>query len=154
MDERRAPRFKLDELAERAGVSPRTVRYYVQRGLLPAPEFRGPDTAYGEEHLHRLQAIRVLQARHLPLDVIESTLAGLAPAELARLAKGTLPAALDVTPVVSRLPEPAATVDRVTRHALAPGLELLVSDHAAPEVRALADRLLREAAHPTKKRTP
>ena len=75
MDERRPQRLKIDELAERAGVSPRTVRYYVQRGLLPAPEFRGPDTAYGEEHLHRLKAIRVLQERHLPLDAIEATLA-------------------------------------------------------------------------------
>ena len=33
--------YKLDDLAAAAGVSPRTVRYYVQRGLLPAPPFRG-----------------------------------------------------------------------------------------------------------------
>jgi hypothetical protein len=29
------PRYGIDELAERGGVSRRTVRYYVQRGLLP-----------------------------------------------------------------------------------------------------------------------
>ena len=60
--------YGIEELADRAGVSRRTVRYYVQRGLLPAPPFKGPDTVYGEEHLVRLKAIRVLQARFLPLD--------------------------------------------------------------------------------------
>jgi DNA-binding transcriptional MerR regulator len=150
MDERRPRRFKLDELAERAGVSPRTVRYYVQRGLLPAPEFRGPDTAYGDEHLHRLKAIRVLQERHLPLDAIEATLASRSIDEIARIAQGKVPDAVDVTPVVSRSPVVVATgsSERVTRYALAPGLELLVSDTATPEVRALADSLLREAARP------
>jgi len=142
MDERPSPRMKLDELAERAGVSPRTVRYYVQRGLLPAPEFRGPDTAYGEEHLQRLRAIRALQERHMPLDAIEAALAGRSLAEIARVAKGKAPAAVDATPVVSR-----SAVERITRHTLAPGLELHVSDQASPEVRALADTLLREAAH-------
>lgn len=155
MDERSQPRFKLDELAERAGVSPRTVRYYVQRGLLPAPEFRGPDTAYGDDHLQRLRAIRVLQERHMPLDAIEATLASRSPAEIARIARGKVPAAVDATPLVSRspAPSPAPSTERVTRHTLAPGLELHVSDHASPEVRALAEALLREAAH-TIKRTP
>ena len=150
MDEKRPQRFKLDELAERAGVSPRTVRYYVQRGLLPAPEFRGPDTAYGEEHLHRLKAIRVLQERHLPLDAIEAALASKSTDEIARIARGKVPDALDPTLPVSRLPLPVAapSSERITRHTLAPGLELLVSDHASPEVRALADSLLREAARP------
>ena len=142
MDERPSPRMKLDELAERAGVSPRTVRYYVQRGLLPAPEFRGPDTAYGDEHLQRLRAIRALQEKHMPLDAIEAALAGKTLAEIARVARGKAPPAVDATPVVSR-----STVERITRHTLAPGLELHVSDQASPEVRALADTLLREAAH-------
>jgi DNA-binding transcriptional MerR regulator len=145
MNERRPQRYKLDELAERAGVSPRTVRYYVQRGLLPAPEFKGPDTAYGEEHLHRLRAIRVLQERHLPLDAIEATLASRSAEEIARIGKGKVPDAVDAPPMVSRSPavEAPPAVERVTRHRLAPGLELIVSDHATPEVRALADSLLR-----------
>lgn len=150
MNDRRRPRFKLDELAEKAGVSPRTVRYYVQRGLLPAPEFRGPDTAYGEEHLHRLKAIRVLQERHLPLDAIEAALASRSPDDVARIARGQVPDTLDVPPVLSRSPAPVAaavTAERGTRHVLAPGLELFVSDHASPEVRALADSLLRAAHH-------
>ena len=144
-DERRRRRFKLDELAERAGTSARTVRYYVQRGLLPAPEFRGPDTAYGEEHLLRLKAIRVLQERHLPLDAIEEMLASRSLDAIALIARGKVPDGDDVPPVVSRSPS-APTADRITRHTLAPGLELQLSDEASPEVRALAETLLRAAA--------
>lgn len=149
MNERQPLRLKLDELAERAGVSPRTVRYYVQRGLLTAPEFRGPDTVYEAEHLARLKAIRVLQARHLPLDAIQEALTGRSIEEVERIAKGQVPAALDVTPTVSRssddAPTPAA-VERVTRYMLAPGLELHIHDSASPEARALADALRKEAA--------
>src|SRR5687767_15979968 len=46
--------LKLDELAERAGVAPRTVRYYVQRGLLPARS---------EEHTSELQSLAYLVCR-------------------------------------------------------------------------------------------
>ncbi len=62
--------YKLNELAHEAGVSVRTVRYYVQRGLLQAPPFRGSDTVYTQAHLRRLKAIRLLQQRHFPLDAI------------------------------------------------------------------------------------
>jgi DNA-binding transcriptional MerR regulator len=82
------PTYKLEELAAEAGVSPRTVRYYVQRGLLPAPEFKGKDTAYGREHLLRLQAIKRLQQAHLPLEEIQARLAGATEAEIQRLARG------------------------------------------------------------------
>lgn len=146
--EQRSPRWKLDELAERAGVSARTVRYYVQRGLVPAPEFRGPETAYGPEHLARLKAIRVLQARHLPLDAIQAALASRTHDEVARIAKGELPAALDATPPLSRSDDDALPEgEGVTRYTLAQGLELHIHDTASPQVRALADALRREAAH-------
>jgi len=79
--------LKLDELASRAGVSPRTVRYYIQRGILPPAEFRGPDTAYDERHLHALRAIKRLQEDYLPLDAIASELAGKSDAELRRIAE-------------------------------------------------------------------
>lgn len=82
------PTYKLDELARAAGTSPRTVRYYVQRGLLPAPAFRGKDTAYGREHLVRLKAIRRMQDAFLPLDAIAIELERRSIAELERLAEG------------------------------------------------------------------
>jgi DNA-binding transcriptional MerR regulator len=149
MSERKHTRMKLDELAERAGVSPRTVRYYVQRGLLTAPEFRGPDTVYEAEHLARLRAIRALQARHLPLDAIQEALSGRTLDEVERIARGELPTDLVATAPVSRShddDERPAEVERVTRYALAPGLELHLTDSASPAVRALADALRKVAA--------
>jgi DNA-binding transcriptional MerR regulator len=128
---------KLTELADAAGVSPRTVRYYVQRGLLPAPVFRGKDTEYGDDHLARLKAIRALQDRFLPLDAIQAELDGAGPAGLAKLARA--PRVKAAAPAAAA---PAATVARWERHELAPGVELHVRDDAA--ARRFARRILDE----------
>jgi DNA-binding transcriptional MerR regulator len=60
-------RYSLTELADLAGVTPRTVRYYLSSGLLPGVGPSGPGSKYGEEHLRRLRLIRRLQRDHLPL---------------------------------------------------------------------------------------
>jgi DNA-binding transcriptional MerR regulator len=148
--------WKLAELAAEAGVSPRTVRYYVQRGLLPAPPFKGPDTVYGEEHLRRLKAIRVLQARFLPLDAIQVELARLSPDELRALAEAEVPTSI-LPPAPPTLPEPTkasevstpAPVAGYRRWELAPGLELHLADTADDKTRALAEhvRALIEQSH-------
>ena len=49
-------RYGIAELAALGGVTRRTVRYYVQQGLLPAPLGVGRGRHYGPEHLARLQA--------------------------------------------------------------------------------------------------
>lgn len=72
----------LDELAERAGVSPRTVRFYIAEGLLAGPGARGKGALYGEEHLTRLRLIRLLGEQRIPLAKIRATLEGLTPGEL------------------------------------------------------------------------
>ena len=64
----------LTELADRAGVSIRTIRYYIQQGLLPKPEARGPGAHYTEEHLDRLLLVKRLQREHLPLAEIRRVL--------------------------------------------------------------------------------
>ncbi|RYZ36983.1 MAG: MerR family transcriptional regulator [Myxococcaceae bacterium] len=138
--------WKLTALAEAVGISPRTVRYYVQRGLLPAPPFKGPDTVYGEEHLVRLKAIRVLQARFLPLDAIQAELLRLSPEELRRLSEAQVlpmpvPEVLPRRPVKIPGKDPTVEVARYQRWLLAPGLELHVSEQAEVKVRALAERV-------------
>ncbi len=144
--------WKLTELAEAVGVSPRTVRYYVQRGLLPAPPFKGPDTVYGEEHLLRLKAIRALQARFLPLDAIQVELARLDPEEMRALAEAEPstepPAPVPVlgvpSPEKAKAAAPVPPSDGVTswrRWVLAPGLELHLGDSADAKTRALVERV-------------
>jgi DNA-binding transcriptional MerR regulator len=65
--------FDLNDLCQQTGVTTRTVRYYVQQGLLPSPGL-GAGARYGEGHLARLRLIRRLQAEHLPLAEIRRRL--------------------------------------------------------------------------------
>ena len=53
--------WTLAELAAESGVPPRTIRYYIARGLLDAPLKAGRNSAYSEEHLQRLDEIQRLQ---------------------------------------------------------------------------------------------
>ncbi len=60
-DQRETPRYSIGELAELGGVSRRTVRYYVQRGLLAAPTGLGRGRHYTQRHLDDLIRVRRLQ---------------------------------------------------------------------------------------------
>lgn len=80
-------RYSLTELAGLAGVTPRTVRYYMSQGLLPSPGASGPGAKYDDAHLGRLRLIRKLQREHLPLADIRQRLAGLDDAAIATLAE-------------------------------------------------------------------
>lgn len=64
------PRYSIGELAKLGGVSRRTVRYYVQRGLLEAPTGLGRGRHYTQRHLDTLIRIRKLQEAGRPLAAI------------------------------------------------------------------------------------
>ena len=66
--------LSLDELAERSGVSARTIRYYQSEGVLAAPRRDGRDARYNPGHLERLELIAELQERGLKLEAIKSLL--------------------------------------------------------------------------------
>ncbi|MCM2423371.1 MULTISPECIES: MerR family transcriptional regulator [unclassified Streptomyces] len=72
----------VDELAARAGVTVRTLRFYSSKGLLPPPVL-GPRRVglYGPEHLARLSLIEELQHQGLTLAAIERYLLQL-PADI------------------------------------------------------------------------
>ncbi len=77
--------YTVKGLAERAGVTPRTIYYYVSEGLLPRPEGGGPTTSYRAEHLARLRLIRRLKEEYLPLAEIRRRLAELSAVEVESL---------------------------------------------------------------------
>ena len=80
--------FLIHELAEVAGVSVRTVRYYTDEGLLPLPDTSGKFAAYSVEHLNRLELIRKMKDAFFPLREIRESLKGMSPEEVVeRLAK-------------------------------------------------------------------
>lgn len=89
------PTYSLPELAKLADVTPRTIRFYISQGLLPAPEPQGPNTRYTDEHLARLRAIKRLQAAHFPLAEIRSRLRTFTTDELGSIAELVAPAKAD-----------------------------------------------------------
>ena len=66
--------WRIDELAQQAGLTVDTIRYYAREGLLDAPERSGRHKLYGPEHLDRLGRIRDLQAQRFSLAAIKALL--------------------------------------------------------------------------------
>ena len=62
--------YKVSELAEKAGVTKRTIHYYISKGLLMPPEGSGVSSLYNDEHLNRILLIKKLQSEYLPLNKI------------------------------------------------------------------------------------
>lgn len=118
-------RYAVGVLADLGGVSRRTVRYYVQQGLIPAPLGVGRGDHYGREHLDRLLQVKALQEAGRSLDEIRQLLDG--PAAPARPA------------VAVAQPLPREVWRRVT---VAPGVEL----HVSGDVRLPSPARLQELA--------
>jgi DNA-binding transcriptional MerR regulator len=136
--------YRLRELADAAGVTPRTVRYYIAQGLLPSPGRLGPHTRYGADHLARLRLVRRLQDEGLSLAEIRERLSD-APAPM--LAPMAAPMATpEFEPLLGSAfvharpaTPPTETWDR---YPLAPGVELHVRKPATADARALVSRVL------------
>lgn len=52
------PRLSIDQLAAHTGLTVRTVRYYLQQGLLSRPEGAKRGAYYGQHHVDELLALR------------------------------------------------------------------------------------------------
>jgi DNA-binding transcriptional MerR regulator len=68
--------LKIGDLESRSGVSRRTIRLYISRGLLAGPVKPGRDASYTVEHLDRLSEIKRMQGEGLTLKEIAHRLAG------------------------------------------------------------------------------
>ena len=62
--------YKVSELAEKAGVTKRTIHNYICKGLLLTPEGSGVKSVYNDENLNRLLLIKKLQSEYMPLNKI------------------------------------------------------------------------------------
>jgi DNA-binding transcriptional MerR regulator len=122
-------RYAIGDLADLGGVSRRTVRYYVQEGLLPQPLGLGRGNHYGEEHLAQLLRVKALQEAGRTLDEIRRELAG-EPGSAQGLSV-TPPVRLSGRPpaMAALMPRPdvARTRSLWRRIELVPGVELHVS---------------------------
>jgi DNA-binding transcriptional MerR regulator len=102
--------YTLAELTEAAGVSVRTVRYYVAEGLLPPPVSAGPKSHYTQAHLDRLRLIGQLKASYLPLREIRRHLTQLDDEEVRRL---VATAEADASPAPQASPRGHALTDQL-----------------------------------------
>lgn len=68
--------YNIGTLAQLAGISRRTVRYYVQRGLLQPPSGANRGAFYNDGHLERLNRIKQLSGQGVPLIHMKSILDG------------------------------------------------------------------------------
>ncbi len=71
--------FTLDQLCTLADCPKRTVRYYVQLGLVDRPQGETRAARYGRPHLEQLLRIRQLTESGLSLDRIREVLGGAQP---------------------------------------------------------------------------
>ena len=113
--------FTIHELAEITGVSSRTVRFYVQRGLIDAPQGRGRGSAYTQQHVEQILRVRGLQREGLALQAIQQL-----PED------GTAPEVPKASKYVPTL---------MLRIPLAPGIRLEIEGSHRPPDAALVDRL-------------
>jgi DNA-binding transcriptional MerR regulator len=64
--------WRIDELAQKAGLTVDTIRYYAREGLLRPPTKQGRHRLYGADHLERLDRIRELQTQRFSLAAIKA----------------------------------------------------------------------------------
>ena len=151
--------LELSDLATAAGVSPRTIRYYVTQKLIPSPGTRGPGTKWDRSLLDRLLLIKELQRKNWPLSEIRDHLRELdeegvrqelgRPPELPlsdsalSYVRSVMPSARE-EPARYAAPAPRAEIRSTTWEVirLAPGVELSVRRPVSREQNQLVDRLL------------
>lgn len=164
--------YTISELADAAGVTPRTIRYYVTEGLLPQPDMRGKYALYTNEHLQRLELIGRLKDAYLPLSEIRARLEQLSVKQVKDLLASDSPEPSDsaadyitralaskaqsgvaeapasyggrgVGPDAGRFEQSVPFVEeRWRRIQLMPGVELHIRESLEPRARSLVDRLI------------
>jgi DNA-binding transcriptional MerR regulator len=129
MEHKDTERFSLSELCTLADQPTRTVRYYIQEGIIKRPEGAKRGAYYTRDHLEQLLTIRKWQSAGLNLDRIR---------ELLVEPEGGL-----VPPPRAKRPGDVSMRSHIT---LCPGVELIVDPQDAdlsPEaVRSLARKAM------------
>jgi DNA-binding transcriptional MerR regulator len=117
-------RFTVGELAEAAGVTVRTVRYYVAEGLLPDPTVEGRYAMYGQDHLNRIGLIQKLRLARVPLASIRDQLKSLTAEDVEELLSRAASAAYERRRALVQAPVAEADADRVSAEYVARLLDI------------------------------
>lgn len=129
----------ISELAERAGVSVRTIRFYISEGLLPPPQVRGRYSVYDEEYLTRIELIKRLKGAYLPLKEIRRMVESLSREEIERM--------------LHKLSEPSSTPSPASPPATAPSSSG-IRESGLPEALDYISRVLQSQTASVSKEGP
>jgi hypothetical protein len=115
-------RYSIGELAERTGVSRRTVHFYVQRRLIDPPLGRGRGRHYDERHVEQIERVRELQRQGVQLAHMADAGAAFALAEALPTVGTPSASALGAMPMAGAATAgtPAGAEAPATRAAYAP----------------------------------
>jgi DNA-binding transcriptional MerR regulator len=75
----------LEDLATISGLSLRTLRFYMQEGLLQGPDTHGKNARYSQQHLDQLELIQRLKNLRLPLQEIHQLINNMTPEEVSQI---------------------------------------------------------------------
>ena len=122
-------RYSIEELSQLLAMSPRTIRYYLQQGLVDKPEGAKRGSYYTAVHLKQLQQIKEWQGGGFSLERIRQM-----------LQKGE-----DTPQVLLALAPQRGEVSVCSHIHLAPGIELVIQPEraglTASEIRTLVKKL-------------
>ncbi len=128
--------YSLNELTEAAGVSARTVRYYIGEGLLPPPIAAGPRSYYTDDHLDRLKLIGQMKKSYIPLREVRRRLNQFNSDQLGILASDAQPLRTMASPLSAKRivePEPLDSAsDYIARAMYQPAPAMAETDPLAP----------------------
>ena len=71
--------YNIETLAKISGLTRRTIRYYIQRGLLDPPLGSGRGSYYTDDHLKRLKKIMKWSVQGVPIIHMKTMLSGKTP---------------------------------------------------------------------------
>jgi DNA-binding transcriptional MerR regulator len=128
-------RYLIEELCGLTGFSRRTVRYYVQEGLVDPPAGRGRGGYYSDRHVAQLARIRRLQDEGYRLEAIRGRVAAPAAADAALPPGQSAPSIAPAPERALRDAPPAGAMGSSwTRHVVARGVELHLSAEAGEKL--------------------
>jgi len=136
------PNYSIHELEKAANVPLRTLRYWVNKGLIARPIGRGRTARYTDAHLVHALVVKHLRESKLSLKAIYKQTAKLSDSDMrALLPQPTRATTADGIPAPP--PEPTYPFSNWQVVTLMTGLSLMVSTRSGPSVRRIANEIYR-----------
>jgi DNA-binding transcriptional MerR regulator len=115
-------KYTIEQLSELTGFPIRTIRFYIQQGMIPASAGRGLGAGYDDSHLEPLLEIHRLQTEGVQLSAIRTRLARPATA----CQREVTAMSMEEVPVAKAASRPA--LETCHRFRLADGCEVMVTE--------------------------